>query len=223
MGLGILNPCGFQCGGGPTLTEKVYRQLRQGLGTDGAGPEDGLEDRWRQCKALVIAKAMDVSERAAMQAFPQLGVEHAPVYEAVLSLPAQPTLAEETDAIASSYTLELDATIAGLQDELSAIDAAIVIDLIASGQSVVTRHGKPFQVDGAPQGTSQWPAYSQHFFLHVRWPVTGGVPPADKKRLVERALSRSLPSWVDWTIYNQAGFYLDGFNDSYLDVTAMGG
>lgn len=219
--LGALCPLPFQVGGGPTLPEKVYRELREGLGEGGAGPEDGLEDSWRQAKALGIAKALSVVERAAMQAFPDRGIEHLPVYEAILGIATEDHLVARTSAVVDAYTLQLDATIPGLKQSLQAIDPIIEIDTISPDKSVVTRHGKPFDDD--PDDTSYWPAYSQHFFLHVRWPVPGGVPDADKKRRVARVLSRALPSWVDWTIYNQAGFYCDGYLDSYLDVTAMGG
>lgn len=216
MPIGELNPCAFQCGGGPTLPEKIYEQLRSGLGKNGAGPEDGIEDRWRQAKALAIAKALDVQERAAMQAFPNLGVEHLPIYEAILGLREGENLADRTDAVTAAYVGVPDATDPGLEAALQRIDSTISLVVVDATESLVAHFGKPFQIGAATQDPAEWPAYSEHLFAFIHWPVIDET----KRPLVERLLNKSLPSWCDWVIYQSVGFVLD---ESPLDVTFLGG
>ena len=60
--------------------------------------------------------------------------------------------------------------------------------------------------------------------LTVLWDglaASGGIPPADKRLEVEDFLNDVLPSWFDWRIINRTGFFLDGFADSRLDLTAF--
>lgn len=209
--LGALNPCAFQVGGGPTLPETVWRQLRSGLGTQGPGPVSGVEDRWRQAKALGIAKVLSMQERAAAQAWPQLGVEHLPIYEAILGVAGGDTLAARSEAAAAAYVGVPDATDPGLLAALQRIDPTIELVVVPAAESAVARHGKPF---GSTQETAQWPAYSEHFFAFVKWPVID----ESKRSTVERLLNKSLPAWCDFVIYQSEGFTLD---EDPLDVTFL--
>lgn len=219
--IGALNPCAFKVGGGPTLAEKLYRESRLSLGEGGAGEVNSLEDKWRQAKALARAKGLAAVERAASQAFPHLGVEQLPVYEDMLSLEGAGEAADRSEAVARALSDDPAATVPNLLDELRRIDPIIELDTIDATESVVARYGKPFQVDGSAQQSSRWPAFSQHFFAHVRWPVPGGIPPSDDRAEVVRSLNRMLPAWCDFVIYNKVGFFFDGFNDSFLDITAL--
>lgn len=206
MSLGALNPCAFQCGGGPTLVEKIYRALRASLGRDGAGPEGGLEDTWRIAKAIAIAKALSAGERAAMQAFPNLGVEHLPIYEGILGVRDGETLAERTEAVAAAYVGVPDATDTGLEGALKKIDPSIELVIVDRDSSAISRYGYPFGAD--------YVAYSEHFFAFVEWPAID----ESKRATVERLLNKALPAWCDFSIYQSRGFVLD---ESELDVTYM--
>ncbi len=209
--LGSMNPLPMRVGGGPTRAEVIWRQLRSGLGTRGAGPEGSSEDRWRQAKALGIAKVLSMQERAAAQAFPQLGIEHLPIYEAILAVTGGDTLAARTEAVTAAYVGVPDATDPGLEAALQRIDPTIELVVAPHAEALVTRYGKPF---GAAQDTAKWPAYSEHFFAFVKWPVID----ESKRGSVERLLNKSLPAWCDFVIYQSEGFTLD---EDPLDVTFL--
>lgn len=219
--LGGLSPLPMQIGGGATIAEKLYRESRSALGRNGAGPEGGLEDSWRKCRALAMSKAVSAAERAAMRAFPSSGGEALPIWEALLGVDQEATDGARIEAVTSAYTQSLDAVGESIEQRLQAIDATITVEAVDPDSTTIARFGQPFQVDaGDAHDTSMWPAYSEHAILLVKWP--GGIPDANKRRRVERILNRDLPAWWDWRIFNASGFYCDGFNDSYCDLTLLG-
>jgi hypothetical protein len=198
------------------------------LGRDGPGPEDSLEDGWRQAKVTGLLMAFSMGERAAMQALPQWATDHVEVYEDLLGVPQAETGAERRDAITAAWTLELGATIPALRIMLQAIDSGLDIVDIDEDWSTVFQQGKAYAPhSGTPDYgnllATDWPNYSTHFVIKAIWTgLPNGVPEPYVRAEVERALNTTLPSWDDYTIQNAAsGFYLDGFNDSYLDLTAL--
>lgn len=219
--LGGLHPLPFQVGGGLTMAEKLYRESRSALGEKGAGPEGGLEDSWRKCRALAMSKAANAAERAAMRAYPSAGGEALPIWEGLLGVAEESTIGARIEAVTSAYTQSLDAVAGAIEDRLQAIDASITVEALDPDTATIAHFGQPFQVDAIhDHDTSRWPAYSEHAILFVKWP--GAVPDSDKRRRVERILNRDLPAWWDWRIFNASGFYCDGFNDSYCDLTLLG-
>jgi hypothetical protein len=226
-GWGGRNPWPLQWGQAPSQFEALWTALRKMLGRDGPGPEDGLEDGWRQAKVTGLLMAHTMAERAAMQALPQWSTDHIEVYESILNVPRAATDKERREAITSAWTLELGATVPALTIMLQAIDSGLDIVTVDEDWSTVFQQGKAYAPhSGSPTyGTlqgSQWPNYSTHFVLKVEWSgLTDGLPDAGKMAEVERALNTALPSWVDYTVQNDSGFYLDGYSDSYLDLTAF--
>lgn len=228
--VGRYNPLPFHVGGDPSPTEKVWRQLRSALGrTSGdkevAGPIGGIDDEWRLAKARIIARCLQLDELAALQAIPDKATVHLPVYEALLRVPAAETDVERQAAVAEVYTAQLQAIIPEIRAHLKAIDSTLDVVTRTRAEVIYTQFGKtlaarPTDDYMTVRNHALLPNFSSDFVLVVRWP--GGVPDAVKRDQVERYLNDVLPSWVDYTIQNQAGFFLDGFNGSLLDLTAFG-
>lgn len=227
-GWGARNPWPIRWGGGQTDFERLWRSLRSALGKGGAGPEDGLEDSWRQAKALGMSMAFSAAERAAVQASPGYATDHVPVYEDLLALPTEATDVERRASIEAAWTAELSAVIPGLGATLAAIDSGITIVAVEESWSTYFQQGRTLEpFTGTPTygslNGSAWPNYATAFVLLVRWTgAPNGVPDPETRLVVERVLRDVLPSWCDYTITNGAGFYCDGYNDSYLDLTALG-
>lgn len=219
---GALNPCPYQVGGGPTLPEKFYTALRRSLGELGAAKAGGIDDAWRIARALTLAAACSTKERAFFQAFPGYATDHLPVYEALLLLPGSDTLAEGLEAAELAYTASLDLALPGIRADLRAMDPQLDVTSTPYDQAITTRYGKPFQVDSKAQRSSDYPAFSTNCLCCVQYSGSGGVVPEPLRSRVVDYLNAALPSWVDWRIFNHSGFFLDGFDDSKLDATAMG-
>lgn len=231
--IGGRNPIPTHIGGSSAPTEKVWRTLRKALGTrldggDVAGPVDGIEDMWRLAKARAIAKVLQLEELAVTQAFPFLATVALDLYERALGVPRAPTDQQRREAVAVAYTAGLDAVIPHVRAELQRIDPGLDVVTVNPATSIWTQFGKCFAnrnsndmfVDG--RKSAAFPNYSQHFVLVVRWSGSpGGVPDPAKRAEVERYLNTVLPSWVDYSIENGEGFYLDGFNTSLLDLTSF--
>jgi hypothetical protein len=229
--IGGHNPCAFHLGGDPSPTEKIWTTLRKAVGSTVtgrpiAGPVGGLEDSWRLAKAQAIGAVLGLDELAAVQAFPDRATAHLPVWEELLGLTGGGSEQERRDAATAALTVQLLAVLPEIKSALQAIDSGIdvVVQSYASsttwipGKSYANRAGDTFNTIGVEAMLS----YSCHHVLFVRWSgAPGGVPPATTRATVERYLNTVLPSWVDYSISNASGFYLDGFNNSFLDLTAF--
>ncbi len=230
-GIGRQNPIPFQIGGGTTELQRTWFEMRKHVGEKGAGPIGGLEDTWRFAKACGIIKVTTMGRRALMQFFPNLATDHIPVYENLLRVPQQTTEEGRRLAITAKFTLQLSAIIPAIRTSLMAFDPALDVVLQAEAQSVHFKPGKMLRprdgsgVDYSPAlggiRGSAFPTFSSHFILTVLWAGIGPVLPGPILASVQEYLNDVLPSWLDWRIVNQIGFFLDGFNDSRLDLTAM--
>jgi hypothetical protein len=228
-GIGRQNPLPFQIGGGQSETERTWFQMREMIGEDGPGPVGSLEDRWRFAKVAGLVKVTTMGRRALMQFFPDVATDHLPVYENLLRVPQESTEEGRRIAVTRAFTLQVSAIIPDIRDSLQEIDPNLDVVLQLEEQSVNFQPGRylrPRDAGGpAAYGIkkgSAFPVFSSHFILTVLWTgLTSGIPPADDLAAVIRFLSDTLPSWVDWRIANGIGFFLDGFNDSRLDLTAF--
>lgn len=240
--IGGLTPLAFELGGDDSDMEIVYRTLRLAVGGDsGAGPEGGIEDFWRICKAEAIWAGMESMERAAMQALPQFATDHLEVYEDLLHVPRESTDAERAVAVTLAFCLQLAADIPSLTQDLKAIDSRFAIQSIDYDKATLVHFGKAFGPrDGSvPYGSgvssgvtaSSWPNFAHEVVLHVVWEASASAPTPTGEVLAQakRLLNSALPSHVDFSITTYsaadgAGFFLDGGTDgtSLLDYTAFG-
>jgi hypothetical protein len=224
-GWGRQNPWPIQWGGGESSFEQLWQALRKALGTRGPGPIGGIEDAWRESKVVGLLTATTAMERAATQALPDRATDHLEVYENLLGLPPEGPAQQRRSAAASAWTSKIDATIPALRSALQAIDAGLDIVTVIQGSAAIWQMGRSYADRTSGVGgtrNTQFPNFSQHFIVHVIWlGLPMGLPDPAKRLRVEALLNTALPSWVDWTIFNGAGFFLDGFNSSYLDLTAF--
>jgi hypothetical protein len=221
-------------GGRPSPTEKVYNALRTALGTtvDGrevAGPKGGIEDQWRIARARVIARTIQLDELAALQAIPGKATVHLPIYERLFGVTERDNDVQRQAAVAAVVTAQLSGVVRKIAARLLEIDSGIAVflqsdDLATTahfGWTYADRSGTPIPYGN--REAADMPNLSSHYVLIVRWSgAPGGIPPTDKRREIERYLNDALPSWCTYTIQNGAGFYCDGYNNSLLDLTALG-
>ena len=228
-GLGRQNPLPFQIGGGQSETERIWLALRDALGEDGAGPVEGLEDAWRLAKVAGLVKATTMGRRALCQYFPDLATDHLSVWEDALKLASEDDDELRRQAVAAAVTFKASALIPTLRTRLQAINADVDIVTQTEATNVhfmptkyLRPRTEPGQTRYGDQAAAQFPAFSSYFIVTVLWSGLGSSdpPPSDLAK-VEGLLNRSLPSWVDYRIINRSGFYLDGYNDSRLDLTAF--
>jgi hypothetical protein len=233
--IGTLNPLPFHLGVNPSETERVYRTMREALGRNGrgelvAGPEGGIEDTWRLSKARVIARERQRVELAFNQFFPDRATVALDELEDELAVAGQATDVARRAAVAAAFTAEIDAAIPAIREELQAIDPGLDVVAWDPDTTTNTRFGIhlaprdqsfPFNED-PDRKSALLPNFASDFVLVVIWSgLPSGIPDEDKRRRVLDFLDNLLPSWVDWTLANGTGFYLDGANDSYLDLTAF--
>ena len=129
MPLGWTNALPLELGGGPTDAERIYEALRRAMGRGGVGPEGGLEDLWRQCKARVIADAGVGLEAAAMQAFPDRATALLETWEELLRLAPAPaaTETERRAAAAAALTGKGAADWPSLRDAVERLDPGLAL------------------------------------------------------------------------------------------------
>jgi hypothetical protein len=230
--------------GGRSRVDRIYQALRKALGQGGAGPDGGIEDLWERAQARAIAAAQTAVEHAYYQRWPHTMTSALSTWEAHFGLPTLNNLPDRQAAVTKVFVEELDATIPGLIAALLAIDPNFTIEQLAFDASSQMGFGRMFGplpgAPGSPFGTGQAAArrsgelhnFSDTFVLRVRYvlpPNVTIIPPATRAA-AEALLNETLPSWVDYELYNVTeggegrGFYLDGGVDgtSLLDQTAFG-
>lgn len=235
MGFGDLDTFGLSYGGGESDEELVWQAMRDALGTNGAGPVDGIEDLARQCEAEGIACAMAWVEAAVFNAFPEHAVLLLTELAKQHNIHPGPTDQDTRDAIAAKVAAEA-------RSDGPAIGAALIdiserfalAQIVASTVNVHSYHGRAFPplVDVALPGSatlaaSQWPAYSEQLIVRAKYTLTGSetaIPTAHRAEAAAK-LNARLPSWVDFVITDDSddGFFFDGGADgrSLLDQRGM--
>lgn len=231
--LSTLNPLPLHLGRNPSQTERVWRAMRGALGTNtrgaqAAGPEAGVEDTWRRAKARVIARERQRLDLAVEQGFPQNATVHLGLLEDELNIPREATDVQRQAAVAAAYTAQLGAVIPSIREYLQAtFDSGLDVVTWDSDQAIRSRQGKAFASTGDAYlaGTREsglLSNFASEFVLAVMWTgLVAGIPDPLVLQSVRDYLNGVLPSWCDFVIFNGVGFYLDGFNDSRLDLTAF--
>lgn len=231
MPLGWENALPLELGGGPTDFERIYTALRRAMGRGGVGPEGGLEDLWRQCKASIIADAGVGVESAVLQILPDQATEGLDAWEELTGVEPAATTTERQEATAAALTRKLLADLPSLRASVNALDPSLDLELQGHATARVAQFGKAFgpRTGSPPFGTggsasvqsAAYPNFSDHFVYLVH----ATAPPSDLLLFqLGEVLNETLPAWVDWDWYaDPLGFYLDGgANDlSLLDVTSF--
>ena len=231
MPLGWSNALPLELGGGPTDAARIYTALRRAMGQGGAGPEGGIEDLWRQCKARAIADAGLGLEAAVLQAFPGEATELLETWEELLGVQPAATVVERQDAAAAALAGKGAADAPSLTQQIADVAPWAELEQQDRATARVAQLGKVLGArDGsAPFGShttagvvsASFPNYSDHFVerLHATAAPTDGELAA-----LAMLLGDVLPAWVDWGVYvGPTGFNLDGGDDgsSLLDITAF--
>lgn len=227
-GWGRQNPWPLQWGGGKSEFERLWEALRGALGEGGPGPVGGIEDAWRESVVAGIVGVTTMPERAMLQALPLWATDHLPVYERLLGLSGAGSDQQRREAAWRAWISATSAVNEKLLGELRQVDENISIVNTDDDEVAAWTFGVAFE-DGYndwfadPLKGTNWPAYSERCILRVLWEgCEDGIPPADELAEVEKILQKALPAWWDYTIVTGQTFYLDGYNDSRLDVTALG-
>jgi hypothetical protein len=234
-GFGWHNPMPCEIGGGPTDIELIWQALRDAVGKGGPGPEDSIEDLWRQARARVIAFSSCGMERAALQVFPNIATDWLAYYEKLLGIfpPVGATETERREEAARRFAIELrsdgPSLLAALQEiepdtELVAVDP----DLTIVAQFGVAYNARPYTNPFGSNNASDFPAFSTDEVVTVRVTLEPGetqIAPLTILRM-EETLNELLPAWVDFAVTQvdstgTLGFWLDGAFGSLLDLTAF--
>jgi hypothetical protein len=230
--LGSLSPLSVALGSGTSHVEDVYRTLRAAVGTS-ASPVDGLDDLWRQARAVGIASGQLALDRAAFQALPEAATDHLAAYERNLAIAFTPgrTEQERRERVTAAWVREIVSTPRGIELSLQNISANYSLVPTDHDQTDSFQHGRAYPARGeeATRGTTNYPNYSTAFRVNAAYSVPVGetVIPAAHLTDGRQLLNDSLPAWVDFVISQEgdsgAGFYADGGPDgtSVADLTAI--
>lgn len=236
--LGGHHPLPSLLGGGKNRIEQAHDAMKASVGIGGSAQDGTIEAEWRFARASGLAAVTSFDERGAMQAFPDLATDHIPIYEEILKLspPVDASEEERRQAVLARWLEIPDATNAGLEESLQAIDSRFSIVDPAEDDVRVTQAGRFFEPYattvpdpgfGLPIGLqftqkhTNYPNYSDHFVLIVLFALGGAtvIPTVTEQQSLTDAtifLNRILPAWVSFRfIYDLTDFILD---TSLLDL-----
>lgn len=220
MGFGGWQSCyPIQWGGGTTPIESALEALRAGVGKGHAPETDGVEWRWREARAIGIAIALCMSERAFAQFEPKFATSGIALYREMYGLDGYGDqevrdrandLESDTDDFGEAHIL------ARLQE----IDPRFSLQSRDWTQSDTTIFGRnfgdwagnaPFDLDYGRNETL-YPNYSNFMEFVVVLNTTGEFPNDIDLAAVAKAkafLDDELPAWVNYEIGGEVGFTLD--------------
>lgn len=239
-GFGWGSPFPAEFGGGQSDVEQIWQALRDVLGktprgTPVAAAEDSLEDLWRQAEARAIAFSSAAIQRATLQVFPDRATDWLPYYEWLLAAvpEAGATIAERQEEVARRFAREIRADGQNFVAALQAIESTATVlatdtDLTVTAQSGFAFNARPYSGAFGTNNASNFPAYSTEMLVTVQIELESGVTelPALTLIALKAECNEMLPAWVDFAVAQlgagaSPGFFLDGFNDSLLDLTAF--
>jgi len=217
-------PWPFQWGGGPTPIEQALSALRAGVGKGHAADQDGVEWRWREARAIGIAIAMTMGERALMQFYPETATSGLPFYADLFQLFGFSDQ-EIRDQASVLMRPREDAGTADLEALLQQIDGNFSLLDVPWENESTTVHGSAFETDGVSfhfedaRKESLYPNFSTAFLVHVAYDLSGAPPTSfaaqNAIRSARELLDDAIPAWCDYAIGGSAGgFILDA---SFLD------
>jgi hypothetical protein len=217
-------PWPFQWGGGPTPIDQALNALLAGVGKGHAADVDGVEWRWREARAIGIASAMTMGERALMQFSPGTATSAIQFYEELFSLYgfSEQQIRDRATVLSNASG---DVGVGELELQLQAIDPGFSIIANDWDTASTTVHGSAFEsedlsfnfADG--RGESLYPNVSSAFVIQVAYDLDGSPPTSYSSQNAMSAaralLDDALPAWVDYEIGGTpGGFILDS---SFLD------
>lgn len=217
----------MQWGGGPTLIESTHAALVAVVGQGHAADSDGIEWRWRECRAVGLAILTSYMDRALAQHDPQSATDALPFYREVFGLPDSLGDQDTRDTAHRKYHARPAADVPSVRAELKRIDPRFEILERGWSSSATTIPGRVFEdyTGAAPfrlgRGDSLFPAFSHAFELVVLFDITDaptGPVEATAVQLARDYLDEALPAWVGYSIMGSTGFILD---QSPLDWTGF--
>lgn len=228
-GIGWFNPLPAVIGSEPPTVERVYRALRATVGIGGAGPEDSLEDLFRQAKAYMIGLALEADERATNQFNPARATDALQYYEELLFTPLSAALGdhEKQAILAERFTAPPASNHDEVNAALALIDPRFGIQHIDYTLTETTVVGRAFEdlaatePFGGGRKSTIAPNYSTSFHVIALLDLAGVAPsPADfaAQQRGTDYLNVALPAWVNFSTVFAVGFFLD---KDRLDLTAM--
>lgn len=216
MAVGGLNPLPLVIGGAASNAEKVHAALRSAMGgREGGGTgkhfwEGSIEDAWRFAKARAIAYVLGLEEQAIEEFLPHHASYNVDQWEESLGLEPAASLNERRLQIAAKWTDEIDVIVSGLQADLRARFASTTLTLSTdSARDRCQGHYHKWLADRSgvlpfgPRSTSPAPGFSTAYRLRVYWP---GTHDEREMQLMRDRLNDVLPSWWDYSIFEDLGF-----------------
>jgi hypothetical protein len=212
----------LQWGGGPTDIELINEGLRSSVGKGHMADSDGIEWRWRECRALGLSLVMTMAERGLNQFDPGKATDALSFYRELFRLPSNMADQSAREAADLLYHKKPELDVPSILDELRRIDQRFSILERPWAETTTTMHGRafedwdrenPFALFPNQRGDSYVPNYSNAFDLVVLFD-TGTDPPVGN---IENAaltaarayLDDALPSWMNYTIAGSVGIILD--------------
>jgi len=139
---------------------------------------------------------------------------------------------ERRAAVASAYTAKLEAVVPQIRARLQALDPGIDVRTPSNDTTTHSHCGRYLASRTTPSDyggrlAAMMPNHASNFVLLVQWDgCVDGIPPPGTRLIVERYLNSALPAWVDYIIYTNTRFHLDGVgldgSHSHLDLSCVG-
>ena len=248
MSIGGGNPLPFQVGGGPSLTEQAYLNLKQMVGIGGSAADGTIEAEWRFARARGIAASF-ADERASNQMIALLCTDFIPLWESILGLTpgVNDNDVDRRNLIVDRITRAVNASVDGLDTELQKIDERFSVHCLEPdpddpravwNDEITTVPGRTFEdwdpndpdacgpAFGGGRYSTIWPNYSSKRVVKVIFDIDQGTMTAAQKVLVGRAeavLTEILPAVCGLQISTSVDSGAGGFilDISLLDIGAF--
>lgn len=225
----------IELGGRPSAEERIYRVLKNSLGTGGTSNDDlevtTIDGLWRFSRAAGLAAIEAVEEAAHWQAWPHTASDMIPEYEDILGiLPSASSVTENErrQTVVERWTSQVVATYPGLSGKVQDVDPRVDLLQPDRERSSYVIEGMNYAQFANPgsfengRSCTNFPNYSSEFLVTALIDVGEGEAAVGEIGRIagqlEQMLDDVLPAWNDWAVATDLGFTLD---TSLLDVTAF--